>query len=132
MVTTATTAVVNLGLSTKQAKGMQAMLIAYDLDSSMVNDGALGPDSSKAMQQMLKWFHGYDGALDGVPGPKTIVALQRWLKEDRGLHRPARRHRGGRNAGGLRPRGQLLLPDVLLIAPALGADPLRPQGRCRS
>ncbi|XMA35562.1 hypothetical protein O1157_00115 [Streptomyces albogriseolus] len=36
------------------------------------------------MQQMLKWFHGYDGALDGVPGPKTIVALQRWLKEDWG------------------------------------------------
>ncbi|MEV7992572.1 peptidoglycan-binding protein [Streptomyces sp. NPDC086077] len=83
-----TTAVVNLGLSTNQAKGMQEMLIAYDLDSSMVIDGALGPDSWKAMQQMLKWFHGYDGALDGVPGPRTIVALQRWLKEDWGYSGP--------------------------------------------
>lgn len=79
-----TAAVVNLGLNTKQAKGMQTMLIGYDLDSSMAIDGIFGPDSWKAMQQMLKWFHGYDGALDGIPGPKTIVALQDWLKEDWG------------------------------------------------
>lgn len=83
-----TTAVVNLGLSTNQAKGIQAMLIAYDLDHSMVVDGALGPDSWKAMQQMLKWFYGYDGALDGVPGPKTVVALQKWLKDDWGYTGP--------------------------------------------
>ncbi|MER5556434.1 peptidoglycan-binding protein [Streptomyces sp. NPDC002793] len=79
-----TTAVINLGLNTKQAMGMQEMLEVYDTNGSMVIDGALGPDSWTAMQQMLKWFHGYDGALDGIPGPKTIVALQDWLKDDWG------------------------------------------------
>lgn len=76
-----TMAVVNLGLTTNQAKGVQCNLDgAYGHD--LVVDGNLGTASWKQMQRSLKYGHGYyDGDIDGIVGPKTIAALQTLLKE---------------------------------------------------
>ncbi|MFE3597940.1 peptidoglycan-binding protein [Streptomyces sp. NPDC059142] len=72
-----TLAVVNLGLSTRQAKNVQCWLERWDYRGA--NDGLLGTGSWKAFQYYLEVARGYDGDRDGVVGPKTIQALQRLL-----------------------------------------------------
>ncbi|GAB2951715.1 MULTISPECIES: peptidoglycan-binding protein [Streptomyces] len=74
-------AVVNLGLSTNQAKGVQRWLRAeWGYTDSI--DGELGTNSWKAFQRHLKAYHGYGGAIDGVVGSGTVSALQRFLKNN--------------------------------------------------
>ncbi|MGJ5833188.1 peptidoglycan-binding protein [Streptomyces ossamyceticus] len=74
-------AVVNLGLSTNQAKGVQRWLRAeWDYNDSI--DGQLGTDSWKAFQRHLKAHHGYGGSIDGIVGSGTVSALQRFLKNN--------------------------------------------------
>ncbi|WP_103528305.1 peptidoglycan-binding protein, partial [Streptomyces sp. SM12] len=71
-------AVVNLGLTTAQARNLQVYL--RDLWSyTGAIDGQLGPASWRAMQRSLR-SAGYTGAIDGVVGPATVRALQRRLQ----------------------------------------------------
>jgi lysozyme family protein len=72
-----TLAVVNLGLSTRQAMNVQCWLEHWDYNGAI--DGLLGTNSWKAFQRYLEVARGYDGDIDGVVGPKTIQALQRLL-----------------------------------------------------
>jgi lysozyme family protein len=72
-------AVVNLGLSTQQAKDVQCWLRDFWQYTDSI-DGQLGPNSWKAFQRNLKEFWGYTGAIDGVVGGGTVSALQRLLK----------------------------------------------------
>ncbi|MEU5743720.1 peptidoglycan-binding protein [Streptomyces tendae] len=72
-----TLAVVNLGLSTRQAKNVQCWLKHWDYKGQI--DGLLGTNSWKAFQSYLEVARGYDGGIDGLVGPKTIQALQREL-----------------------------------------------------
>ncbi|MFB7293365.1 peptidoglycan-binding domain-containing protein [Actinacidiphila glaucinigra] len=74
-------AVVNLGLNTTQAKGVQRWLKANWGYTGAI-DGELGPESWKAFQRHLKAYHGYTGAIDGVVGSGTVSALQRFLKNN--------------------------------------------------
>ncbi|MBQ0984211.1 peptidoglycan-binding protein [Streptomyces sp. F63] len=74
-------AVVNLGLNTTQAKGVQRWLRAYWGYTDSI-DGQLGPNSWKAFQRHLKAHHGYTGPIDGIVGSGTIKALQRFLKNN--------------------------------------------------
>ncbi|MFE4174341.1 peptidoglycan-binding domain-containing protein [Streptomyces sp. NPDC056909] len=70
-------AVVNLGLTTTEAKKVQCFL-EYGWDYNGAIDGALGTESWKAMQRYLtRW--GYEGEIDGIVGPGTVMALQRVL-----------------------------------------------------
>jgi lysozyme family protein len=77
----AATAVVNLGLTTTQAKHVQCFL-AYGWDYNGAIDGALGTNSWKAMQRNLaaQSYADYNGDIDGIVGPQTVMALQRTLK----------------------------------------------------
>ncbi|MFE2296391.1 peptidoglycan-binding protein [Streptomyces sp. NPDC059452] len=75
-------AVENLGLSVRQAKGLQHRLQVVGHNPGAI-DGYLGTNSWKALQRSLR-THGYTGAIDGIVGPNTIRALQRALKEDFG------------------------------------------------
>ncbi|MGY3203297.1 peptidoglycan-binding protein [Streptomyces sp. TE5632] len=74
-------AVVNLGLNSTQAKGVQRWLRAHWGYTDSI-DGELGPNSWKAFQRMLKAHHGYTGAIDGSVGSGTVSALQRFLKNN--------------------------------------------------
>ncbi len=72
-------AVVNLGLSTTQARNVQCFLKnSWGYTGAL--DGQLGTNSWKAMQRRLAWNQGYAGAIDGVVGPGTISALQHLLR----------------------------------------------------
>ncbi|MFE7564366.1 peptidoglycan-binding domain-containing protein, partial [Kitasatospora sp. NPDC057500] len=73
-------AVVNLGLSTTQAKYVQCYLKASWGYSGGI-DGQLGTDSWKAMQRRLAEGYGYNGSIDGVVGSGTVAALQRRLAD---------------------------------------------------
>lgn len=72
-------AVVNLGLSTTQAKYVQCWLRANWGYTGAI-DGLLGTNSWKAFQRNLKAHWGYTGPIDGIVGSGTIKALQRLLK----------------------------------------------------
>ncbi|MFE6288091.1 peptidoglycan-binding protein [Streptomyces sp. NPDC057877] len=72
-----TLAVVNLGLSTRQAKNVQCWLKHWDYRGEI--DGLLGTNSWKAFQNYLEVARGYNGEIDGIVGPQTIQALQRLL-----------------------------------------------------
>ncbi|MFD8614642.1 peptidoglycan-binding protein [Streptomyces sp. NPDC059631] len=73
-------AVVNLGLSNKQAKYVQCFLSEFaGYDGSI--DGQLGPQSWKDFQWWLSYKGGYKGNLDGIVGSGTVSALQRVLRE---------------------------------------------------
>ncbi|WP_318206627.1 MULTISPECIES: peptidoglycan-binding domain-containing protein [unclassified Streptomyces] len=74
------TEVVNLGLSTSQAKRVQLWL-AYSWGYTGALDGLLGTGSWQAMQRMLRHY-GYTGAIDGIVGTGTIKALQQFLKNN--------------------------------------------------
>lgn len=71
-------AVNNLGLTIRQAKGVQQQLRTVGQHNIAV-DGYLGPQSWKALQIELQDPWGYNGDIDGIVGPKTIKALQRAL-----------------------------------------------------
>ncbi|MGW0792816.1 peptidoglycan-binding domain-containing protein [Streptomyces sp. NPDC002911] len=77
----AAAAVVNLGLTTTQAKHVQCFL-DYGWGYAGAIDGALGTNSWKAMQRYLAAYDyaDYNGAIDGAVGPQTVMALQRALK----------------------------------------------------
>ncbi|XMA35561.1 peptidoglycan-binding protein [Streptomyces albogriseolus] len=85
----AATAVVNLGLTTTQAKHVQCFL-EYGWQYRGAIDGALGTNSWKAMQRYLaaQSYSDYNGAIDGVVGPQTVMALQRALKRAWGYTGP--------------------------------------------
>ncbi|MDT0489844.1 peptidoglycan-binding domain-containing protein [Streptomyces sp. NPDC012600] len=72
-------AVQNLGLSVRQAKGIQRRHQEVGYNPGAI-DGQLGTGSWKAIQRALRDHHGYAGAIDGIVGPNTIRALQRSLK----------------------------------------------------
>lgn len=72
-------AIVNLGLSTRQAKNVQCFLRTFWGYRGAI-DGLLGPQSWMAMQRLLRRHWGYGGAIDGIVGPGTISALQRLLR----------------------------------------------------
>ena len=76
-------AVVNLGLSKKQAQKVQRGL-ALNWQYKGDIDGKLGPGSWKAMQRFLAQHWEYKGGIDGDPGVNTIKALQRFLKKYHG------------------------------------------------
>ncbi|MFF6781172.1 peptidoglycan-binding domain-containing protein [Streptomyces sp. NPDC012510] len=69
----------NLGLTSKQAKGIQRWLKGWGYKGDI--DGQLGTNSWKAMQTYLAKDWKYEDAIDGIVGPNTIKALQRFLKE---------------------------------------------------
>lgn len=75
-------AVNNLGLSTAQAKKVQAGLRGWGYTGDI--DGLLGTDSWKAMQRFLKKYYDYNDDIDGIVGSNTVRALQRWLKSNWG------------------------------------------------
>ncbi|MEV2192690.1 peptidoglycan-binding domain-containing protein [Streptomyces phaeochromogenes] len=72
-------AVNNLGLSSAEAKNVQDWLKKYWGYAGAI-DGLLGTNSWKAYQRCLKEYYGYSGAIDGVVGSGTVSALQRMLK----------------------------------------------------
>ncbi|MGW7276846.1 peptidoglycan-binding domain-containing protein [Streptomyces sp. NPDC054844] len=72
-------AVVNLGLTTSEAKSLQGKFLrAWGYTGAI--DGQLGTSSWKAMQRLLKENWGYTGSIDGIVGTGTVKALQRYLK----------------------------------------------------
>ncbi|RSS96307.1 peptidoglycan-binding protein [Streptomyces sp. WAC05292] len=75
------TEVVNLGLSSSQAKRVQFYLRYYAGVYTGAIDGLLGTESWKGMQRVLRSY-GYTGAIDGIVGTGTIKALQQYLKSD--------------------------------------------------
>ncbi|MGW2652186.1 peptidoglycan-binding domain-containing protein [Streptomyces sp. NPDC001478] len=76
---TAVTEVVNLGLTTTQAKRVQDWLSDLHGYTGPI-DGQLGTGSWQAMQRFLRQYS-YTGAIDGIVGTGTIKALQRFLKD---------------------------------------------------
>ncbi|MEU9012750.1 peptidoglycan-binding protein [Streptomyces sp. NPDC048479] len=76
-------ALVNLGLSTAQAKNVQCWLKA-NWGYTGALDGQLGTNSWKAFQRNLRAYWGYTGAIDGIVGSGTVKALQRLLKDSWG------------------------------------------------
>ncbi|MFH8453737.1 peptidoglycan-binding protein [Streptomyces fungicidicus] len=78
-----TLAVVNLGLSTNQAKRWQCWLRDLGYKPGTI-DGQLGTQSWKAAQTFFTPQRFYSGPIDGIVGPGTIQALQRYLNS-RGL-----------------------------------------------
>jgi lysozyme family protein len=80
-------AVNNLGLTTAEAKKVQNWLKQYWGYTGAI-DGQLGTNSWKAFQRCLKTYWGYNDSIDGVVGPNTIKALQRLLKEAWGYTGP--------------------------------------------
>ncbi|MGW7260199.1 peptidoglycan-binding domain-containing protein [Streptomyces sp. NPDC054834] len=73
-------AVVNLGLSTKQAKGLQCWLWDNDWGYTGPIDGLLGTESWKALQRYLNYFDLYHGHIDGIVGNATVEGLQILLR----------------------------------------------------
>ncbi|MFJ7053597.1 hypothetical protein ACIQU7_17960 [Streptomyces albidoflavus] len=86
---TASAAAVNLGLDNQGAKRVQRWVLTMYGYTGRI-DGALGPNSWKAMQRFLATWPSqpapYKGAIDGVVGPATIVSLQAYLKKFRGYN----------------------------------------------
>ncbi|MFD4167326.1 hypothetical protein ACFWQ1_04635 [Streptomyces albidoflavus] len=83
----ASAAAVNLGLDKQGAKRIQRWILTmYGYNGAI--DGVLGTSSWKATQRYLATWPGqpapYKGKLDGIVGPKTIVALQANLKKFHG------------------------------------------------
>jgi peptidoglycan hydrolase-like protein with peptidoglycan-binding domain len=72
-------AVVNLGLSTTQARYVQCWLRTYWGYTGAL-DGQLGTNSWKAFQRNLQTYWGYTGPIDGIVGSGTVSALQRLLR----------------------------------------------------
>lgn len=83
-----TLAVNNLGLNTVQAKKWQCYLRYWNFNPGTI-DGQLGTDSWKAAQRFFNYY-GYNGdvalVVDGVVGPNTIRALQRFLDGRNGIN----------------------------------------------
>lgn len=71
-------AVVNLGLSNRQAKNVQCWLRNHWGYTGQI-DGLLGTNSWKAEQRGLRTYWGYTGQIDGIVGTDTRKALQRSL-----------------------------------------------------
>lgn len=80
-------AVNNLGLTVAEAKKVQDWLKQYWGYTGAI-DGQLGTNSWKAFQRCLKQYWGYTGEIDGIVGPNTIKALQRLLKDSWGYTGP--------------------------------------------
>jgi lysozyme family protein len=80
-------AVNNLGLTVAEAKKVQEWLKQYWGYTGAI-DGQLGTNSWKAFQRCLKQYWGYTGEIDGIVGPNTIKALQRLLKDSWGYTGP--------------------------------------------
>jgi peptidoglycan hydrolase-like protein with peptidoglycan-binding domain len=70
-------AVVNLGLSTAQARNVQCWLKA-NWGYTGALDGQLGTNSWKAFQRNLRTYWGYTGAIDGIAGSGTQAAFKRF------------------------------------------------------
>jgi len=73
-------AVVNLGLSTTQAQGVQCWLHNNDWGYNGPIDGALGTQSWQALQRYLKFNGYYGGSIDGIVGSGTVSALQESMR----------------------------------------------------
>lgn len=71
-------AVVNLGLSTAQAKDWQCQLRVLGYNTG-TPDGRLGTSSWKAAQRYFNDLGFKAGTPDGVVGANTVMALQRFL-----------------------------------------------------
>ncbi|MBV1940572.1 peptidoglycan-binding protein [Streptomyces sp. BV286] len=71
-------AVVNLGLNTAQARDWQCWLRALGYKPGTI-DGQLGTNSWKAAQEFFTPQGFYNDDIDGIVGPNTIQALQRYL-----------------------------------------------------
>ncbi|GGS52043.1 hypothetical protein GCM10010270_23330 [Streptomyces violaceus] len=80
-------AVQNLGLSIRQAKGVQRRYQELGYAPGTI-DGYLGTNSWKAIQRGLRDHNGYTDDIDGIVGPNTIKALQRGLKDHWGYTGP--------------------------------------------
>ncbi|WP_330248651.1 MULTISPECIES: peptidoglycan-binding domain-containing protein [unclassified Streptomyces] len=79
-----TLAVVNLGLTTAQAKDWQCWLRAMGYAPGVI-DGQLGTNSWKAAQTFWTPQGFYNDSIDGIVGPNTVKALQQYLNSrDRG------------------------------------------------
>ncbi|MFE0358182.1 peptidoglycan-binding protein [Streptomyces nigra] len=72
-------AVFNLGLTIRQAKGVQTWLKRFHNLYNGPVDGELGYNSWIGIQQVLSLYDGYEGDIDGIPGTETKKALQRFL-----------------------------------------------------
>ncbi|MET9208245.1 peptidoglycan-binding domain-containing protein [Streptomyces bacillaris] len=70
----------NLGLTVRQAKGVQRRLKETGYDPGTI-DGYLGTNSWKASQRAHRAQGRYSGPIDGIVGPETIKAEQRALKQ---------------------------------------------------
>lgn len=46
----------------------------------LVVDGIMGPRTWSAWQEVLKFEYGYEGRIDGIPGPMTNRAIQRSVR----------------------------------------------------
>jgi lysozyme family protein len=68
-------AVVNLGLSTTQARYLQCYLKNGGWGYTGALDGELGTNSWKAMQRRLADGFGYNDSIDGIVGTNTVMAL---------------------------------------------------------
>ncbi|MEV8315030.1 peptidoglycan-binding domain-containing protein [Streptomyces sp. NPDC059900] len=71
-------AVNNLGLSTWQAQQWQCFLDDQGFDPGTI-DGKLGTSSWRAAQKAFNAWQLEAGRVDGIVGPDTIKALQRFL-----------------------------------------------------
>ncbi|AXL89249.1 hypothetical protein C4J65_13725 [Streptomyces sp. CB09001] len=71
-------AVVNLGLTTTQAKKWQCWLRDLGYKPGTI-DGQLGTTSWKAAQTFFTPQRFYSGPIDGIVGSGTVAALQRYL-----------------------------------------------------
>ncbi|CCK24771.1 hypothetical protein BN159_0392 [Streptomyces davaonensis JCM 4913] len=82
-----TLAVVNLGLSTREAECEQKWLKQYWGYTGEI-DGALGTNSWKAEQRFLRANWDYNGEIDGIAGAGTQAAFERqanWLCDIYGM-----------------------------------------------
>ncbi|MGP2436597.1 peptidoglycan-binding domain-containing protein [Streptomyces sp. JW3] len=78
-------AVVNLGLSTAQAKDWQCALRTLGYNPGTI-DGQLGTNSWKAAQRFFRDHDWYHDTIDGIVGPNTVKALQRMLNVNLDAH----------------------------------------------
>ncbi|GAA2522472.1 peptidoglycan-binding domain-containing protein [Streptomyces longisporus] len=74
-------AVVNLGLSTKQARGVQCWAHNNDWGYNGPYDGLLGTNSWMALQRYLTFNRYYKGPIDGIVGSGTVTGFQQLLKD---------------------------------------------------
>jgi hypothetical protein len=74
-------AVVNLGLSTKQARGVQCWAHNNDWGYNGPYDGLLGTNSWMALQRYLAFNRYYAGLIDGIIGSGTVTGFQQLWKD---------------------------------------------------